>query len=99
MAQNKFYGPAVDYADVERIRHAAEVARGEAMGRWIGATSHAVAEAFRTLDRWFEGARALQSMHDSSVIRARADYPAVFGGNPDRVAAKPANDDKHVAAA
>ncbi len=97
---NKYYRPAVDYADVERLRRAAEVARGEAMGRWIGQASHAIAEAFRTLDRWFEGARALQSMNDSTEVRARADYPAVFGGNPDRVThAKHANDDKHVAAA
>jgi hypothetical protein len=99
MTHSNKFGPAVDYAEVERIRVAAEVARGEAMGRWIGAASRGIVDAFRTLDRWFEGARALQSMNDSAHVRARADYPAVFGGNPDRVGAKPANDDKHVAAA
>ncbi len=99
MTNSKFTGPVVDYADVERIRHAAEVARGEAMGRWLGSASHAIADAFRTLDRWFEGARSLQAMHNGENIGvARTEFPVVFGGNPDHVT-KPANDDKHVAAA
>jgi hypothetical protein len=91
-----------DLVDLYGIEWQARQMRAEVVAGLIRSAGRAVKRAVHTLDMWFEGARQLNAVNPNTLAgmtTRRYHIPALFGGDPERVVVKPANENDRQAAA